>query len=242
MKKITLIIVFFTFICLGLPLNSYAGFVTDDPSLPPIGGEYEKPDLITLIALGVDITDISHSNFFVTSRTDNGTDEFEEFTSTLEFIVDDGLGNLDPIVLNGTVNVTVFGKVGNVTGTFDTEIVSMNLTGNNFITGLGFVDIILTESGIFDSVGQTTISDFPAGVLSKGGGPSPCLVGPCFKIDSFFDVFFDIEIVGVGQDSGNGRILLIHNVPEPTTLALFSAGLGLFGWKNRKGKTRLTSC
>ena len=94
----------------------------------------------------------------------------------IEAKVDVGGGPV-PIVLTGPVQTRVFGKIGNTTGTFDTEIVAMSLTGS-----VGGVSIHIRESPTLPSSGQTTITDL-------GGGN--------WQIESFFDVF--IELFGLGD-------------------------------------------
>ena len=68
--------------------------------------------------------------------------------------------------LQGPVQVITLGKTGNTTGTFQTEMISMSLSGN-----VGGVAVQIREGPTQPSTGQTTITDI-------GGG--------LYQIDSFF--------------------------------------------------------
>ena len=136
-------------------------------------------------------------------RTPNGPDEIEEFDSTFSAVeINFPLG---PITLTGPTTVRTFGKTGNTTGTFDTEIVSMSLTGN---TPLGLITV--QQDPGRPSQGQTTITDI-------GGG--------LFHIESFFDVFTELSPDGghtwIPSDSSTHMVL----EPEPATLAILALGV-----------------
>ncbi len=138
-----------------------------------------------------------------------GVHERESFHSTFDAIVV-GFG---PVHLEGPVIVETQLKTGNTTGTFDTEIVSMNLSGN---TPLGF--IMVRQDPYRPSTGQTTIADIGSGM---------------YEIDSFFDIFTELSVSG-GADwipcDGPTRMTL---VPEPATLSLLVLG-GLAMLRKRK--------
>jgi hypothetical protein len=209
-----------------VPLSSRAaGLVTSDPSLPPVGGKYLTPDAVHATYSGPGLLVVlqkpEHVPFAVSHRgpSPTGTDEIEDFDSTLQ-----GTGSVNgspavPINLAGPVQTVVFGKIGNVTGTFDTEMLSMSLTGST-----PFGPIMIRESPTLPSTGQTKITDI-------GGG--------LYRIESFFDVFTELSVDG-GEtwllSSGSTRVDL---VPEPGAwgLAFLAATalpvLGRRMWRRR---------
>jgi hypothetical protein len=139
-------------------------------------------------------------------------DEVEQFESTLDGLVDvlqfgvSLTGGPQPVSGAGPVQTIVFGKIGNTTGTFDTEIISMDLSG---ISALG--PFMIRESPTLQSLGQTTITDI-------GGGQ--------FRIDSFFDVFTELSIDGgatwMPSTSPAGHMVL---VPEPSSVCFLAVAL-----------------
>jgi hypothetical protein len=108
-------------------------------------------------------------------RQADGSDEVQTFDSVLDAILDFGI---EPMfgTLTGPTTTKAFGKVGNTTGTFDTEMLSMSLSGS-----VGGFDIQIRESPTLPSLGQTVITDL-------GGG--------LYQIDSFFDVFMEMSVDG----------------------------------------------
>jgi hypothetical protein len=112
------------------------------------------------------------------------------------------------IEMLGPVTTLVRNKVGNTTGTFDTEMLAMSLTG---VTPLG--PLMVRESPTLPSLGSTSITDI-------GGG--------MYHIDSFFDVFTELSLDG-GQNwipsQGSTRVNLC---PEPASAMLVS--LAFVGW------------
>lgn len=160
-----------------------AQVIVDDPSLPPAEGVYRTPadvhaEYPTPPFPDWILDNILHGFFFDINRVPVGADEIESFESTALGDVSGGVIPVGsaPVELTGPVQVIVFGKVGNTTGTFQTEILSMDLTGN---TPLG--PIAIRESPTQQSTGETTITDL-------GGGQ--------FLIDSFFDVYTELSLGG----------------------------------------------
>jgi hypothetical protein len=99
------------------------------------------------------------------------------------------------------------------TGSWDTEIVSMSLSGT-----IGDNSVIIRESPSILSVGSLTVVDL-------GGGQ--------FHIDSFFDVFTELSVDGGGTWMvADGPIRMELITPEPATLALLGIG-GLLIRKRR---------
>ena len=179
-----------------------AQVVLDTPELPPEPDPDRCDTIISLYAgVGVhavfpgpiDMSDPLHKCFQNVVRSDDGSgNEIEDFDSVLEGLVDVGFGPM-PFMLTGPVTTVVFGKTGTTTGTFDTEIVAMSLTGN-----IGGMNVEIRESPSLPSPGQTSITDL-------GGGQ--------WQIDSFFDVFTEISIDGgpfMPQVNGPGHMVLMR--------------------------------
>lgn len=204
----------------GLVRNAGAtpvdGFI--DPNLPPV---HPNPDVayhsdeegyVYYPASGIVITDIVHGNFTDIGRSYSGNDEIESFDSVLTTSVEvPGMG-MYAAELTGPVSTKVYNKAGNTLGTWNTEIVSMAMTGS-----IGGVDILIRESPTLSSIGITSVES-----------------GSNFRIDSFFDVFTELSVDG-GQtwmpSEGSCRMTL---VPEPTTICLFVfGGLGVLSRRRR---------
>ena len=186
-----------------------ASLICDSPDLPPgCDGEYRtaadvhaafaNPDPAVIEAI---LHDVSHARFLNVVRTPIGPDELEDFDSTIEALVDiefsTGGWLYDiPISLSGPVSVLTHNKVGNTTGTFQTEMIAMSLSGD-----MAGMPVTVRESPVLSTVGQTTITDL-------GGG--------LYEIDSFFDVFTEVSINGgafVPQTGGPSRV----DLGEPPT-------------------------
>lgn len=184
----------------GLVSDARAQVVFSDPELPP---ESDPPDCESIISLyagqGVQIvypgpitlSEPQHQCFQNVYRQAVGPDELETFDSVLDGSFDLGLGPV-PGTLIGPATTRTFNKVGNTTGTFDAEIVSLSLSGT-----VGGSNIQIRESPALESLGQTTITDL-------GGG--------LYEIDSFFDVFTELSVDGgpwMPQTSAAARLILI---------------------------------
>jgi hypothetical protein len=194
---------------LAFPGLASASLITADPNLPPAGQYRTAADVHADYLLGggniMTLANIVHFGFTGIVRIPVGPDERESFGST---VTGDLLLNNVPqgsIVLSGPVETLVHNKVGNTTGTFDTEMLALSLTGGG---------VLVRESPTLPSLGQTTITDL-------GGGQ--------FRIDSFFDVFTELSLDG-GQtfipSAGSTRVVL---TPEPASLVLLALGLAALG-------------
>ena len=151
-------------------------------------------------------------------------DEIEIFGSTLTAMLEvkvNGISQGPPQPISasgpfGSVETLVVGKIGNVTGSFDTEMLSLNLSG----VGPGG-PFMIRESPTLPSLGHTSIADI-------GGG--------LYQIDSFFDVFTELSIDGgiSWMPSTNGAAHM-ELIPEPTSLSLLAAGfVGMMGFIRRR--------
>jgi hypothetical protein len=149
----------------------------DPPDCDEVVSRYEGIDIHARFPNGIDFSRPRHKCFRnVVTNTDPRTgDETEDFDSTLTGIFDDGSGP-QLVELTGPVQTVVRGKGGATTGSWDTEIVSMSLSGD-----VGGVSIEIRESPSKKSPGETKIKD-------NGDGT--------FQVDSFFDVFVELSVDG----------------------------------------------
>jgi hypothetical protein len=196
--------------------------ITSNPNLPvlaPIGYYTNGQANVTYNGPGViiNLTNIGHSALGPVNPVPSGPNEIETFNSLLM-----GEGNVNGIGLiftaSGPVTTEVFNKIGNVTGTFNTEMLSMNLTGST-----PFGTLMIRESPTLPSLGQTTINNI-------GGGQ--------FQINSFFDVFTELSLDGgntwIPSVTGSERVTLVQPIPEPTVCALAGLAAGLLAIKRSR--------
>ena len=105
-------------------------------------------------------------------------------------------------------------------GTFDTELLQLNLSGD-FNTR----HVMIRESPTLQSTGRTMIEDNP------GGG---------HLISSFFDIFTEISVDGgqTWESSGGSTTATIRavSVPEPSVLLLLGAGLAALAGLGRRSR------
>jgi len=195
-----------------------AQVIIPDPSLPVVypNGEYRTPAQVhaEYAPLGnqVILTNIEHLAFDTppVNRFPVGPDEHEMFSSGMFGMVSVNGSPYQNASGNGPVETVVFGKVGNTTGTFQTEMLSMSLTGTS-----PFGPFMIRESPTLASTGQTTITDL-------GGG--------LYRIDSFFDVFTELSIdngINWFPDTQGPARVNLGPVPEPSVWALAGLGAGL---------------
>ena len=205
-----------------------ASLITTIPDLPPLGGVYLSTDVHAIFggpALQFILSLPQHKVIVDELKSKQGTDQQETFFSTLDAnleVIQNGVTVQNgPIQANGLTTTVVHNKynglgVENITGTFQTEMLALNLSGGTLPPG-----VMIRESPTLQSTGQTSVQ-------SIGGG--------LYQIDSFFDVFTELSIDG-GQTwmpdtaSSPGHVTL-ESVPEPGTL-LWGAVLGIFAGVRR---------
>jgi hypothetical protein len=165
----------------------------------------------TYPAYQADLIGIKHFNFSNIVLTSSGGNDTETFNSELQGQVSLGGSPYIPIDLTGPVSVEEFGHTGMTTGTFNTQMLSMDMTGN--VAGHS-VEIMLDPTN--PTLGQTMVD-------GAGGG--------LFRIDSFFDVFTELSIDHgpFVPSTGAARVDLL---PEPTSLGLL--GIGAFALCTRR--------
>jgi len=219
--------------------DASASFVTTIPSLPPTTGTqpwadgvYRTADQVHAEFPGLTVDVAWHTEFREIQRhpsQTNPADEVETFLSTVIAYVTPTGGPTTPVIFPAPVTTEVFGKTGNVTGTFQTEMLSMDL---QIPPMPGLPPVSLRESPTLASTGQTSITDI-------GGG--------LYAIDSFFDIFLEISYDGgqswlpqlpsasTGQAFTHVVLQDASPVPVPAAAWLFGSGLaGLFAWGRRK--------
>jgi hypothetical protein len=162
---------------------------------------------------GFELNDLRFS-FTLISSTDDplSGDHLETFDSVL--VAQSAFG---PVEMTGQTSTVIKGEFGQDTGTWDTEMLSMDLSGQ--MQGGPFIMIRLDAAN--PTLGETTITDI-------GGGQ--------YHIDSFFDVFTEISIDGgASWDQSIGSSHMVSEVPVPAAAWLFgSALIGLAGIKRKK--------
>jgi hypothetical protein len=198
------------------------GIITADPSLPPhaaIGGQaaYLTPADVHAMYSGAGLlavlSKVQHGGFTDIHVMTQGPNELENFQSQVTGLASVNGSPNTPFTLNGPVSVEAFGKAGMVSGTFDTQMLSLALTGT--IMGIP-VEIRVDPTNA--STGSTTITDI-------GGG--------LFHITSFFDVFTDLSIDGgvTFIPSTGPAPVFLQTVPEPAAWIMFlTAGLVVPVW------------
>lgn len=199
---------------LALCGTASASILTTDPSLPPNKGGYFTSKVTYALPgpLVIEISDILHFGFTNIIRLPLGLDERETFDSTVTGKLSVN-GNPQGLVeLTGSVETIVFGKIGNTTGTFQTEMLQLDLTGGG---------IMVRESPTLASLGETTITDL-------GGGT--------YRIDSFFDIFTELSLDDGTTWIPSSSLERVELIPEPTTLALLAIGLVLSGWSKKRNR------
>ena len=196
-----------------------ASVIVNDPNLPvpyPVAQYVTLGDLFASFhgpGLTVVFSDTPLRNFGMVTRS-GGVNEVESFSSQFDGLISVNGSPNAATISGGPQQDLVFGKVGNTTGTFNTEILSLNISGSS-----PFGPFMIRESPTLASTGQTTIT-------SIGGG--------MFQIDSFFDVFTELSLDGgnswIPSDTSTHLVL----VPEPCTITLLLLSSGMLALRRRR--------
>lgn len=212
-----------------------------DGSLPPVDCQYVANihQSYDVLGLTINFGNIAHARFANIVIDDSGNDgtldtvgEFqtESFDSVVRGrlrVFDGSTPLLDTNVeLDALVETKItVSEVGSGFVRFDTEMVSLSL-------GLGGLPALGSFPGAANSVivgtglGETLLTDL-------GGGE--------FQVDSFFDIFTQLQIDQAGDgtfelsvDAASEARVTAIGVPEPATVAVFGLGLlGLAGTRRR---------
>ena len=200
---------------LGISAQGRANYITPNPGLPPQGGALppgyfgQSPVTYDLSGGGtVELFNVVHAGFTNIVVTTVGADEFETFDSVLTGQASVNGGPLSAFGLTGSVEVEAFGKAGQTEGTFNTQMLSLNMAGT-----IGGDSVAIMLNPLIASTGVTTITNI-------GGTP------PLFNISSFFDVFTELSVnSGPFVASDGGHRVVLGSIPEPGSWIM----LGLAG-------------
>ncbi len=205
-----------------------SGIQAANPELPPNDGIYRTPGQVHAEYQGADLQivlqDVRHSAFRDVERQVVGSDEVEQFQSTVVGIATISGQGLDrymtEVALDGLVTTVVRGKANKTTGFFDTEMLQLDLTGQIQLPGSSApLNVTLRESPTRASTGRTSIR-----ALGNGN----------YHIDSFFDVFTELTVDGgqtwtpsttsAGVELTAPPRLETIDVVGPATVAVFFEG------------------
>ena len=199
------------------------GVVTPDPQLPPTNGEYRSASQVHAKFSGPDLDvvlqDVRHraiANTVVIIPDGDSGNEIEQFDSLLRTTATVN-GVVIPLDLKGPVQTVVLGKKGQTTGSWDTEILSMDLRGQV----PGGPAVLIRENPQLASQGQTNITNREDGL---------------FNIDSFFDVFTEVSLDGGETWTPATDPVRVDLAPEPLLIpAVGPATVNVFFEGNSEG-------
>ena len=212
---------------LSAPLGSLAhgqGINQSNTDLPPLGVYASPSDVFAQYSgpgLAIVLSDVRLQAFPGATRlpVNGGVDEVEMFSSSLTGLASINGGPAQPIAGTGPEEWLTqgHGPAGSQTGTFQTEMLSLDLT-----VGGG---LMIRESPTLPSLGQTSIAPI-------GGG--------MFHVNSFFDVFTELSLDGGATWMPSNGSSHVNLVPEPSSVVLFGLGaLACVGSMVRRRKNRI---
>jgi hypothetical protein len=136
-----------------------------------------------------------------------------------------GKDPIEKIDINGAFTFRISNGGSGGGSTYDTEMLSMNLSGVYQGSG-GPIPFLIRESPTLQSPGQHSVAPVGDGT---------------FLINSFFDVFTELSLDGGATFSpaSSSFRLNLASVPEPATIALAMIGVGGVGVICRRSRIRV---
>ncbi len=194
---------------------------SSSPLYPVTGTTYELSER-TRHALVMDY-DTEILSLGLTAESTSNPANLAEIVDGDQFVVDSffdvffevKLGdNGGGVEVNHDVPVRITG-IRDTTGLFQTEMVSMSLSGN-----VGGINYQVRIDPNTPSTGQLALTQLPGGE---------------FEVDSFFDVWFEFSFDGgtSWQPYGTPNHVVLTQIPEPASLALLGLG-GLVALRRRR--------
>jgi hypothetical protein len=207
-----------------LAAQSHAAIIVSSPSPKALvpGGTYQAAVVTTYLTPSgpTFLSSVSFFDIFTELSTDFGLNAHEDATvggwGGMELPLP--VPHTEPLPYTGTAlaNVTGGASTQPPTGTFDTEMLSLSLTG--ITTGFTPTPVSIRESPTLASSGMTTVTDL-------GGGS--------YRIDSFFDIFTELSLDGgatwTPSTASTHFDLVDTTVPLPAATWLFLSGLAALG-------------
>jgi len=221
------------FVCQAPPRRPPVRAVT--PATPPTGStfRFEGTREFELEVPGQGshtffVDDFELSNVFNAGSTPdagNPADEVTQFfAEVLGRVNSPTLGIVDlPLFGSGEVTFVAQGKTGQETGTWQTELLSMSLSGQ-VSTVLGPVNVFLRNAPGEQSLGELSVGGI-INAENSGDLSAPPPDADGFLMDSFFNVFTEVSLDGANWASDKNGAGPAHLIPEPGTYTLLLVGL-----------------
>ncbi|MCX5684554.1 MAG: PEP-CTERM sorting domain-containing protein [Planctomycetota bacterium] len=204
-----------------------AGMVSPTDQVPTPGGVYQGDNTVFFSPVGIVVTNVklvpSTGVPTYVPPTTGGTITANSFFDIFTEVSVDGGGTFTPMSASSvpsTIRITG-GASGGGVRSFDTEMLSLNISGGTLPAG-----VMIRESPTLASNGQHSITDLAVGT---------------YQIDSFFDIFTELSVDGgaswmPAQGLQGPSAMHVVLTPEPATMTLLGLG-GLVALIRRRRST-----